>query len=603
MNFNLIKFGFKLFVALYLCAFTTSLIAQTSPTKTPVPQTTTENSELTPITGLPGDPQPNLSNLSVPNRPLPSAERVGVDQLNQLPLTIEEAIDMALQNNNEIDNARIDIKIADYTLRINQSAFEPQISSESFYQRATTPTASTIGGAGSTGSVVQSNMFANIGVNGLTKKYGGSYQGTFSSSRTTTNNSNATLNPQFPTVFTFTYIQPLWRGRKIDNTRRNIEISKKNLSLTDSQFREKVIDVVSQVELSYWDLVFALRNLQVQNEAVKQARVQLESNKRLVKQGVLAPIEIVAATAQITSFEQNVYTAQDVVTRAENNLKSLISKERVSSIWSRPLLPTTAVDVVIPKLLLETALEEAVKNRPELEQLEKSIEINEINKQYFKDQTKPQVNFVGTYTSNGLAGSSNSITRTSSTVDSSLLARVNQLSTLQGIPTLVIPPTTTVTAPPNNLVGSYFNSLGNLVQNDFPTYRAGISISFPLRNKRAEAELGQTLAEESQIKNLRSQQEVLIEADVRNSLQSMRSAESKLASAVAARIASEQLYESEQRQFRAGTTTVYFVFQRQTDLLNAQSRELQSQTDLNKAIANFHRAIGKTLSIKNITLR
>ena len=291
------------------------------------------------------------------------------------------------------------------------------------------------------------------------------------------------------------------------------------------------------------------------------------------------------------------------MTKAENTLKTLISKERTADIWSRPLTPVTPPELDVPKIQLENAVSDALKNRPELLQLQKTAEINEINTRYLRDQLKPQINFVGTYTSNGLAGSSNPVTRTSTTVDSNLLARVNQLSAFQGISPLVIPPVTTVTSPPTNLVGGYFGSFSNLFQNNFPTYRAGISISFPFRNKVAEAQLGQNLAQESQIKNQRSQQELLIEADVRNTLQALRSAEAKLASANASRVAAEQLYESEQRQFRAGTTTVYLVFQRQTDLLNAQSHELQAQTDLNKAIANFQRATGNTLTVNNITVK
>ncbi|MDQ6787155.1 MAG: TolC family protein, partial [Acidobacteriota bacterium] len=65
----------------------------------------------------------------------------------------------------------------------------------------------------------------------------------------------------------------------------------------------------------------------------------------------------------------------------------------------------------------------------------------------------------------------------------------------------------------------------------------------------------------------------------------------------------EQLFESEQRQFRAGTSTVFLVFQRQTELLAARSRELQAQTDLNKAISNFRRATGNTLDANNIDMK
>jgi hypothetical protein len=90
---------------------------------------------------------------------------------------------------------------------------------------------------------------------------------------------------------------------------------------------------------------------------------------------------------------------------------------------------------------------------------------------------------------------------------------------------------------------------------------------------------------------------------VRNSLQAVRSAEARLASAAATRAGAEQQYESEQRQFRAGTTTVFLVLQRQTDLLAARARELQAQTDLNKAISAFQRATGRTLEANQISIR
>ena len=152
-------------------------------------------------------------------------------------------------------------------------------------------------------------------------------------------NHNATLTLNFRPILR-ELCAALWRGLRFDLNRRNIEIAKKNLSLTDAQFRQRVIEVIAQVERSYWDLVFALRNLQVRIDAVKQARLQLESNQRLVSKGVLAPIDIVAANSQITTFEQSVYTAQEDVARAENTLKTLVL-DRTSEIWSRPITPVS----------------------------------------------------------------------------------------------------------------------------------------------------------------------------------------------------------------------------------------------------------------------
>ena len=118
----------------------------------------------------------------------------------------------------------------------------------------------------------------------------------------------------------------------------------------------------------------------------------------------------------------------------------------------------------------------------------------------------------------------------------------------------------------------------------------------------AESNLGRVRAEGTRLANQRAQAEQTIEAEVRNAIQALRSAESRVAAAIASRAAAEQLYDSEQRQFRAGTTTFYLVLQRQDELLQARSRELFAQTDLNKAISEFQRATGTTLTANNVTV-
>jgi outer membrane protein TolC len=562
--------------------------AQPPPTQTeprpsqqqlPVPPGTTPTQNVGTTGGvapavLPDEPPPVAPNFRAPVRPLPNADRVGVDVANQLPMTLEEAITLALKNNNNIDISRNNVQIAELNLRGARGVYDPLIASENFYESTTTPTASAIGGAVN-GAVTQTRYFGSAGVNGFSPFAGGSYLADFSSSRTTTSNTNSFLNPQYPSALVFTYTQPLFRNFRFDNNRRQIEIAKKTLGLTDAQFRQQAIEVIAQVEQAYWDLVFALRNLSVQIDAVKQARTQLESNQRLVEKGVLAPIDVVAATSQITTFEQNVYAAQESVTRAENNLKTLMLPDRTSEVWARAITPVSEVSLDTPKIGLEIALTEAMKNRPEITQLETNAEINQIDQRYYRNQTKPQIDLVGSYTSQGLAGAP-----TARSID----------------------PDTGMTVVPENLRGGYFTSLGNLLAQDYPTYRAGITISLPWGNTVAKANLGRSLVEANRIGNQRAQLEQVVEAEVRNSMQALKSGEARLASALASRQSAEQLYESEQRQFRAGTTTFYLVLQRQTELLAARSRELQAQTDLNKAISEFQRATGTTLSANNVTV-
>jgi outer membrane protein TolC len=548
---------------------------------------------------LPQEPPPIAPNYQAPPRPLPSAGRVGVDVGDQMPLTLNDAIRMALKSSNDIDESRIDVQIAEYNLKAVQGVYDPLFSSEDYYERATTPTSSTLGGAGASGAVTQTSDVGSMRLGGFSPRGGGSYEFDFSSTRLTTTNQNVRLNPQFPTAATLTYTQPLLRNFRFDLNRRNIEIAKKNLSLTDAQFRQRAIDVITQVEQAYWDLAFALRNLQVQIDAVKQARVQVESNQRQVEKGVLAPIDIVAAQTQVTTFEQNVYTAQAAVTQAENTLKTLILPNRTEAIWSRAITPVTPVNLDAPRIPLETAVQAALDNRQDLAQLKTSADINDVNVRYFRNQTKPQVDLVGTYTTQGLAGTL--VTPSTSTSSTSVLTqRVNDLSVLAGLQPL---PATTTTPVAPNLIGGYTQSLRDLFAQNYPTARVGVRISLPLRNRVAEANLGGALAQGNRLKDQLRQAEQLIEADVRNSLQAVRSAEARLAAAAASRSSAEQQYASEQRQFRAGTTTVFLVLQRQTALLAARANELQAQTDLNKSIAQFQRSTGTTLAVNNVAVR
>jgi HAE1 family hydrophobic/amphiphilic exporter-1 len=565
------KFLKHLFAAV-LSMFAVGFVSAQDPSPTPLP---TATPIATPVPGavvppavLPTDPPPVAPNFTAPVRPMPSSERVGVDVANQLTLTLEQAIELALKNNNDIDVSRNDVQIAEFNLRGARGVYDPLLENESYYESLTTPTASLIGGAVN-GAVTLRRILSTSGVSGFTPKWGGSYSARFDSSRTNTSNTNAFLNPQYPTNFTLSYTQPLLRNFGIDNNRRQIEIAKQNLSLSDAQFRQKAIDVISQVEQAYWNLAFALRNLSVQIDAVRQARTQLESNQRQVEKGVLAPIEVVAATAQLTNFEQLVYAAQEGVTRAENALKGLMLPDRTTVEWSRAITPVSPISLEAPKTGLATAIADALKNRQEIAEFETRAALNKIDQDYFRNQAKPQIDLVGTYTTQGLAG----------TVTPRGQGNV-----------------------PENLVGGYTTSLGNLLAQDYPSYRIGVAISLPWGNRTAKANLGRSLVEGERIGNQRALTEQTIESEVRNALQALRSAEARLASALAAREAAEQLAASEDRQFRAGTSTFYLVQQRQTELVAARSRELQAQTDLNKAISEFQRATGTTLTANNVTV-
>jgi outer membrane protein TolC len=548
---------------------------------------------------LPKDPPAVAPNYQAPSRELPPVERVGVDLSDQVPLTLNDAIALALANNKDINASRIDIEIAGFDIKAAQGVYDPLVTTEADYNRTTTPAASFISG-GADGKTTQTNLSGDVRVSGNSPVLGGNYLIDFTSGRTTTNNQFTALNPQFPSALTFTYSQPLLRGLKTDENRRRIEIARRNLSLSDEQFRQRAIETITRVQQAYWDLTFALRNLQVQIEAVKQAQRQLESNRRQVTEGTLAPIDVTAAETQVATFEQNVYAAEEAVTRAENSLKSLVLPDRNAPIWKRAILPTSPVTLEPPRVPLDHAVTAAIANRPELQQVATNAEINRINTRFFRDRTRPEVNLVASYSAAGLAGTPIVGGNPFTAGNAALLARLNELSTLSGLPPL--PPTTPAGTLPGFFLGGAGQSFSNLFALNFPTTRVGVTLSLPIGNRTAEANLGRSLAEGRRIQNQREQVEQQIEVDVRNTLQAVTSAESRLKASGVARSSAEQQFESERRRLEGGLSTVFLVLQRQTELVAARGRELQAQTDLNRAIAEFQRATGSTLLVNNIVV-
>src|SRR5215208_1533641 len=405
---------------------------------------------------------PVAPDFRAPQKPMPALDRVGVDMNQQRPLSLREALSMALENNKDIEVARENVRIAEFDLLGAKGVYDPRLSTTAFYERAKNPISSFLSG-GQNGSTTQSDYTGTARLEGQSPVLGGNYRLDFSSIRLTTNNQFTALSPQYPTTLTFSYTQPLWRGLKFDNSRRQIEIARKNLSLTDAQFRQRAIDTITNVQRAYWDLVFSLRSLQVQRDAVSVARTQLEHNKRLVNEGQLAPIDVVAAEAQISTYEQRVFGALEEVSRAENNLKNMIAKDHKAALWTESIVPTDSVDLAVPNISLPDALKTAMQNRPELQQSDVLKEINQIDQRFFKDQTKPAVDLVGTYGVSGLAGTVSSAGVNPFTASSlQVRQRVDELSALAGLEPLPIVPPQTFSP---ELLGGYGQSLQNLLAN------------------------------------------------------------------------------------------------------------------------------------------
>ena len=531
----------------------------------------------------------------VPQVGLPA--RVGVDAGQPLRMTLEEAIRLTLEQNNDVIVARLELDAARQDIRAAEGIFDPRLFPTFSFQRTVSANTSAIGGAVN-GRLEQDSLVGGVGMEGRTPWAGGRFTVDFSSSRLESSNQFARLNPQFPSSFSASYVQPLFRGRTIDPERRQILLARRAADLTDRQLTQILMDQLTLVEQAYWDLVYAASNLDVQTTALSQAMSQVASNERQVTQGTLAPIDVVEAQTQVANFRQSVASAQQALTEAENRLKSLMLASREAPEWNRPVVPSEAADSPVQALPLEEAVKLALSRRPELAALETVRAQNELDREFFTDQARPQFDLVGGYTLSGLAGTalqSSTSPIGGSNSDAAMLARLNELSTRAGLEALPTPPPSTGGSVPEFLIGSYGDSLSNLFSRRYPTAVVQLQMELPIGNSTARANLARTRIAGTQIARQRQQLEQAIEAEVRNTLQAVQSSQQRLDSAASARRNALEQYESERRRFDSGLSTVFLVLERQTSLVTAQARELRARADLHQAVALLERAVGGTL--------
>jgi HAE1 family hydrophobic/amphiphilic exporter-1 len=542
---------------------------------------------------------PNAQRVEVETGDLPP--RVGVTR--ETALSLEDAISQALSANADIAVARITRELAVNDVAARAGAFDPLLSVQTSFQQQVMPISSIIGGSAS-GKLQQQNLLFGPQISGLLSGSGTQYQAAFNSRRLTTDNQFVTLNPQFPSELSVSVVQPLFRGRQVDDPRRQLELARRNETLTDEQFRQRVMDIALDAELAYWDLRFANRSLTIEREGLALAREQVAGIRRLVAQGLAAPVDVLEAQTQVSMLEQSVYAAQAALTRAENRLKGLMLPDRGSALWSSALRPTTEPPAEPPSESLEEAVRDALASRPELAQTTIAASVNEVNARFLRDQTKPQIDLVGTYTSSGLAGHAippgpNPLT----TGFGPLLDRLNTLSNLQGLSPLSAEFSGFSGTVPASLTGGVAQSLSSLLQQDFPTVEVGVRIGLPFRNRTAEARVASSLAERRRLDLERRRLEQVVEAEVRDGLQAVMSGRAALASAADARSSAEGLYASEQRQFAAGTSTVFLVLQRQTSMITSRTQHARAEVELSKSLARFRRATGQILAVHGITVR
>ncbi|BDC49491.1 RND transporter [Bryobacterales bacterium F-183] len=526
-------------------------------------------------------------------------QRVGVG-VTETRLTLKEAVEMALKNNLDIEIERTNQQIASEQIRAALGQFDPVFRWNPLYNRQNQPTPSPL--AGVNGVLADRINQQNFLFQGRTPWAGGTASGAFDNARQVTNNPFVNLTPYYTTRITLSYVQPLLRGRKLDQQRNEIRIRRKSLNISEADFQIRAIDIVARVEQAYWDLVAARQDVNVTQQAVQLAQEQFDRNQRMIESGTLAPVELSASRAELERRKDLFFTSNGVLNEVENNLKSLLAPNRTASIWGDQIIPTDLKSGDAPEVTdLRTAVDQAVARRPELKQLGLRMESNDYDKQLARELSKPRVDVVASYINAGLAGALNTAPNPFSASTLAQVDRLNQLSTLAGLGPL--PGGPGFGSVPDSLIGGYGSALSNLFGGNYQSVQFGLNIDLTFRNRTAKAQEATAEIQSRRLKLEQTRWEQLIEAQVRNSVQAIQTARQRIAAATASETAAREKLESETRLFQTGESTNFLVLTRQNEYLDARRRAVVAQLELNKASARFDQAQGTTLSSFNLTVK
>ncbi len=426
-------------------------------------------------------------------------------------------------------------------------------------------------------NIISRDRFRGQLVNGTT------YTAGITRTRTINNTIINTFNPYYQSSLNLAVTQPLLRNFGMNEAKRALKLQ---LLTTDSQEAQALVDAsstIAEVADAYWNLVAAWRNVAIQEEALKEAATQEQSVVRIARRGATAPVTAVEARSQVAKFQSDVFAALETVSKLQNQLKSLIVSDPDDPIWRANLVPSSPVQQLPTIEDLSAIVSLAATYRPEVRQALDQIRQADVDEAYAKNQLLPQADLQVQYQSNGFAG---------------LLAPIPGFESFAcNLPTGGCP------TPPPETQGKMGQATANMWAWRYPAFNISFNVSFPLQNDVARGLKAVANQEEQQAAVEAQGLNQRIGSEARDALQSYQSALSRLYAASQSRQSAEAVYASEVRKFHEGTSTTFLVLQRQVQLAAARGRELQAQTDLNKAVVELQRVEGTILEANGVNLK
>ena len=489
-----------------------------------------------------------------------SAREMPVPTQGGIPLSLDQAIGLALANNQDLNVTVNAAESTRFSLFQTQGIFDPLVTATLSRSHTEQPATSQLVGA-NVNTVDSTDGRAQVSQLAPT---GGIFALGFVGNKTNSNSTFVFINPSYSSSLTLSMNQPLLRNFGPRTTTWLIRIARNTRDSSYQDFVRSVQTTVNSVEQAYWDLVYALQNLEVKKESLRIAQDLNRITRIKIDVGSLAPIEITQTEVGIATAEQDIITAEGLIGNAQDRLTRLLNVDLVR--WSTtPIVPTDQVQGESVQIQVEEGTKTALARRPEILSLAYFVDSDQIRYDYYENQILPGLNLAASYGNPGIGGTTRDPTTGAI------------LST-----------------------GDFGDALRQVIDRKFKNWSVGLNFSYPILNRAARGSYGAAkyLWESDKARLTTTQQNVVVE--VRAAARAIDTARRSIAAASKGRELAEKNLDAVKKKYDNGMSTSFEVTQIQRDLSAAQTNELQALTVYRKALAAYHFATADILDWKGV---
>jgi outer membrane protein TolC len=483
----------------------------------------------------------------------PPAHLTDYVQDGKLRLSLRDAILLTLENNSNVQIDETQIEAQKFALLNQFAPFDPLLQSSLNINRYSSPGYTQLQGVGQSANATL-NSLSQTGQVSYTQTFtpGTNVVATISSNKYSTNSLYYYFNPFYNSTLNITFTQPLLRGAGRFANTALLKIARRSLQQSRSSFEAEVNDAIFQAVSQYWTAVQARGALEVQQKSLKLAEASYDRDKRQLELGALPPLDIYRSDSEVAARKVEVIQTAFQLTQAEEALRLTIGADRDPQLHAVELELTEKPQPVggLENIEAETALAQALSQRPELDAVKDSLANDETSIRLAHNQLEPNLSLNGFYQSSGLGGNQYNLT-------------TGQLAA----------------------AGGFGSSMNQLFGFGYPGYGGILSLTLPLKNRAGQASLGNALVSRTHDLYAGGQIQEQITREVRDAIHQLDEAKLALAAGTSSFDLAQKFLASEQRKFELGAETNFFVLDAQTRLAQAELVLLQTQVNYQVALA------------------